>query len=328
MNTKILPIALIALGFSVGAAAQTKERSAAPERKKKEESITIRKKSGSNEKTTIVIDGDNITVNGKPIDELKEGDVEVLRNNDFGPMFKLREFMPEGGMKMFGEGFPFGTNKAVLGVGSAKDEKGARVRSVEKESAAEKAGLKQDDIITKVGDSKIGNSEELYDAIGKYEPGDKVTITYLREGKEAQATATLGENRSKPKVFSFNGDDFRKNFNEDFHFKMPAPGQPEWNDDFSFKRKPRLGMSIQDQADGKGVKVIDVDEDAAAEKAGLKKDDVITAVDGKTINSVDELKNSIKDTKEGDSIKLTYQRAGKTQVTTISFPKRLKTAEL
>lgn len=327
MNKKILSLAMLALGITTGAVAQSKEKAPAPQKQKKEESITIRKKSGSNEKTTIVIDGDNITVNGKPLDELKDPDVEVLRNSrDMAPMIRFRDFMPEGGMKMFGEGFPFGGNKAVLGVGSAKDEKGAKIKTVEKESAAEKAGLKQDDIITKVGDTKIEGSDDLYDAIGKYEPQDKVNITYLRDGKEAQTTATLGESKTKPRVFSFNGDDFKKNFDEDLHFKMPA--HPDWNNDFSYNRKPRLGMSVQDQADGKGVKVIDVDEDAAAEKAGLKKDDVITEINGKAVNSVDQLKSSVKELKEGDNVKVTYQRAGKTQSATISFPKKLKTAEL
>jgi serine protease Do len=328
MNSKIMLPAILAFGITTGAVAQSKEKTPDPEKKKKEESITIRKKSGSDEKTTIVIDGDNITVNGKPLKDLKDSDVQVFRNNDLAPMLKFKQFMPEGGMKMFGEGFPFGGNKAVLGVGSAKDEKGAKVKTVEKESAAEKAGLKQDDIITKVGDNKIEGSDDLYDAIGKYEPGDKVNITYLRDGKEAQTSVTLGENKSKPRVFTFNGDDFKKNFNENFHFKLPAPGHSDWNDDFSFSRKPRLGMSIQDQADGKGVKVIDVDEDAAADKAGLKKDDVITAIDGKNVNSVDELKSSIRQLKEGDNLEVTYQRAGKTQTATISFPKKLKTAEL
>jgi len=327
MNSKTLPLILLALGITAGAMAQSKDKTPAPSKKNEEKSITIRKKGDSKEKMTIVVDGDNITVNGKPLEELKDSDIDIsLNHNDMAPLFKLREFMPEGGMKMFGEGFPFGGNKAVLGVGSTKDEKGAKIKSIEKESAAEKAGLKQDDIITKVGDTKIEGSDDLYDAIGKHEPEDKVTITYLRDGKESQTTATLGESKTRKRAFTFNGDDFKRNFDQDFQFKMPA--HPEWNEDFNYKRKPRLGMSIQDQADGKGVKVIDVDEDAAAEKAGLKKDDVITEIDGKAVNSVDALKSSIRELKEGDSLKVTYQRAGKTQSAVISFPRKLKTAEL
>ena len=333
MNRHILPLLVLALGISAGAAAQTKEKAPSKERSK-EESFTIRKKGDSKEKTTIVIDGDNITVNGKPLSELKDSDVEVLRNKSFAPMMRMRADMaPMGGMKMFGEGFPFSNNKAVLGVTSEKDAKGARIRSVEKESAAEKAGLKEGDIITKVGDSKIENSDDLYEAIGTHDPEEKVTITYLRDDKEAQATATLGKGRSGTRSFSFNSDDFKdfeKDFKQNFdlkEFRMPPGGS--WDGEGPvYTRKPRLGLGIQDLSDGKGVKVIDVDDASAAEKAGMKKDDLITEVDGKVVNSVDAFKNHIRELKEGDSIKLTYQRSGKTQTTTISFPKKLKTAEL
>jgi serine protease Do len=325
MYKKLIPAALLAFCITAGAEAQTKEKADKPAKKEKEESITIRKKGDAKEKTTIVIDGDDITVNGKPLSELKDGDVEVFRNRITGPnarvFGKIAPF--NGGVKMFGEGFPFG-NKAVLGVSSKKDDKGARVVSVEKESAAEKAGLKADDIITKVGDTKIENSDDLYDAIGKLNPDDKVSITYLRDGKEATASATLGKNTSgNARVFNFNGDDLGRSFN----FKMPDIRGFDGMD-WSSLRKPRLGMTIQDLSEGKGVKVTDVDDASAAEKAGLKKDDVITEINGKAVSSVDELKSSIRDLKEGDSVKVTYQRDGKSQSATISFPKKLKMAEL
>ena len=67
MNTKIVPASLLALCITIGANAQTKEKTPSP----KQESITIRKKTDSKEKVTIVIDGDNITVNGKPVEDMK-----------------------------------------------------------------------------------------------------------------------------------------------------------------------------------------------------------------------------------------------------------------
>ncbi len=319
MHNKFLPVVLLAIGISAGASAQTKEKI---ERKEKKETVTIRKDKDSKEKTTIVIDGDNITVNGKPLSELKDSEIEVFRG-DIAPFNRFKSFGPQGGVKMFGDEFPFNENRAFLGVGSSKDQKGAKINTIEEESGAEKAGLKKDDIITKVGDTKITNSEDLYDAISKYKPEEKITITYLRDGKEAQATATLGKSNMRMKSFSFDGDDFNKSFN----FKMPAmPGFEGM--DFSSLRKPRLGLEIQDVENGKGVKVLDVDDESAAEKAGLKKDDVITDIDGKAVNSVDELRAIAKELKEGTSLKVTYVRAGKTGTATISFPKKLKTAEL
>lgn len=59
-------------------------------------------------------------------------------------------------------------------------------------SPAEKAGLKDGDIITKINSKTVGKDGSLSSILGEYRPGDKVTITYLRDGKEQTATVTLG----------------------------------------------------------------------------------------------------------------------------------------
>lgn len=324
MHTRILPLLLLVTGCVSLSMAQTKEKP----KVHKDQSITIRKKGDSKEKMTIVVDGDNITVNGKPLEELKDTDVEILRNSDpiRGLLPKIKgRLAPLGSLKMMGEDFPFAGNRAFLGVVTEKNEKGARITSVEKESAAEKTGLTKNDIITQVGDKKIESSEDLYDAVGQYKPGEQVTISYLRDGKPATTTATLGKNRSaEMRVFNLDGDN-------NFHFEMPEMPRMDgrnFNFNFNDNRKPRLGIGIQDLAEGKGVKILDVEEDTPAAKAGLQKDDVITDINGTAVNSVDELKTKVKELKEGDSAKLTYQRGGKTQTAEIRFPKKLKTAEL
>ena len=68
-----------------------------------------------------------------------------------------------------------------------------------------------------------------------------------------------------------------------------------------------------------GVYVQTIDDFSAAEKAGLKIGDVITAIDGTTIKTMDEL-NEIKNKKEiGDTIKLTIYRDGKTKEITLTL---------
>src|SRR5262245_2901453 len=44
-----------------------------------DQSITIRKKGPTKEKVTVVIDGDNITVNGKPVDDFKSDDIDIIK---------------------------------------------------------------------------------------------------------------------------------------------------------------------------------------------------------------------------------------------------------
>lgn len=59
-------------------------------------------------------------------------------------------------------------------------------------SPADKAGLKNEDIITKVNNEALGTAGSLSSVLGAYKPGDKVTLTYLRDGNERTTTVTLG----------------------------------------------------------------------------------------------------------------------------------------
>src|SRR5437867_2833017 len=73
---------------------------------KKDEDIIIRKKGDSKEKLTIVIDGDKVTINGKPVDEYKSDDVDIIHGDDEFGLRGLRGLTaPGGGMQMFGDDF-------------------------------------------------------------------------------------------------------------------------------------------------------------------------------------------------------------------------------
>lgn len=59
-------------------------------------------------------------------------------------------------------------------------------------SPAEKAGIKENDILIKINDETIGKQGSLSSILGEYRPGDEVTVTYLRDGKEQTTRVTLG----------------------------------------------------------------------------------------------------------------------------------------
>lgn len=65
-----------------------------------------------------------------------------------------------------------------------KDIKGVYVNKVNDGSAADAAGMKNGDIITKVGDIEVNSSSELQEQVSRFHPGDKLSITLLRSGKE------------------------------------------------------------------------------------------------------------------------------------------------
>jgi len=334
MYKKLLAASLLTLALS-GAAFAQKKSDDKKSKKDKDESIIIRKNSDSKEKLTIVVDGDKVTVNGKPVEDLKDEDIEVIKAGADNVSvtvrpraWALRPPLPPGapgGAKFF-EGDVIVNNKAFLGVGTSKDDKGAKITSVTKESAAEKSGLQKDDIITKVGDTKIEDADDLHTVIGKYNPEDKIKITYLRDGKEATTEATLQKNKSVNRHYNFNWSS-----DSDMDFEVPpVPDMPETPriSAYGWSRKPKVGLQVQDLEEGKGVKVLDVDSESPAAKAGLKENDIITELDGKELSNLDELKGKMRDLKEGDSFRVTYKRDGATQTTEVKLPKKLKKADL
>jgi putative serine protease PepD len=73
---------------------------------------------------------------------------------------------------------------------------GAELQDVTDGGAADKAGLKEGDVITKVDDQVIDGSESLVATIRGHRPGDTVSLTYVRDGKTGTTTATLGSDAS------------------------------------------------------------------------------------------------------------------------------------
>ena len=71
-----------------------------------------------------------------------------------------------------------------------------------------------------------------------------------------------------------------------------------------------------------------MDEDGNAAKAGIKEDDVITEVDGKAVNSADEIAKLIKESKDKVSVKIKLLRKGKIETVEVKIPRKLKTADL
>ncbi len=98
-----------------------------------------------------------------------------------------------------------GKGRGFLGVtiasGSDEDE-GVTIQSVTKDSAAERAGLEANDVIVSIdGEAVEGEVSRTTALIGAKKPGDEVDIVVLRDGREMEVTAVLGE-RSGNFVFN------------------------------------------------------------------------------------------------------------------------------
>ncbi|MEV3853491.1 trypsin-like peptidase domain-containing protein [Streptomyces sp. NPDC050095] len=70
---------------------------------------------------------------------------------------------------------------------------GVAVVSVTDGGGADKAGIEDGDIITGFGDTEVTTMQSLSEALAEKKPGDKVAVTYTRDGSKKEAEVTLGE---------------------------------------------------------------------------------------------------------------------------------------
>lgn len=162
------------------------------------------------------------------------------------------------------------TSAEALGL---KNVTGALVQSVNPGSAAERAGLEINDIITAVNGDKVDSAAELRNTIGLLRSGDNITITALREGQVETFRATLDELGSGRVA---NAAEIR-------------PGL--------------AGASFADADDNAGVIVTNVIGNSPAAVAdgsgGLQARDLITHVNRQSISSVDDLRREVADAGSG-----------------------------
>lgn len=320
--------------------------------KKETQEIIIRQNGDKEIKMKVEIDGDKITINGKPMSEYKDKDITINKRKmiitDGGDNMMSFNFGDGRDWEAWGENFgkQFGQNwnseenskTAFLGVSTEKESDGAKIMEVTKGSAAEKAGLKKGDIITKIDEDKIAGPDELSDIIGFKKPEDVVKVTYKREGKSNTVKATLGK-RKQSRSYSFSSP------NGGFHsFSFPsppaaiAPNMEGFNAEdmedlrdrafMAFPSRKKIGLKIQDTEEGNGVKVINVEDSSASATAGIKKDDIITEINGKKIENTDDAREELVPDEDKKLYKIKINRGGSEMNFDVKIPRKLKTANL
>ena len=309
--------------------------------------LIIRQKGDKDSKVTIEIRNGDYYINGEPLEKFNDQNLEIEKRNmdEEGPMVRAfvspfrdnlwnqervqreidRALSMQDMQRKSREMYRYKSNAAFLGVSSRKAETGgATVLEVTKSSPAEKAGLKKGDVIIKLNEDKIESPDNLFETVHNLKPGDKVKVTFKRDGKEQTVSATLDKSavmdRSKmePEVFDYK-----------YEYKMPdMPNLPGMESPLWGPMPPKIGIKAQDSEEGKGVTVLEVTEGSAAEKAGLKKGDIITSLDGNEVNSANELIQRVRDVREKPVMKVKILRDGKQQDLEIKIPRKLRTAEL
>jgi serine protease Do len=144
---------------------------------------------------------------------------------------------------------------------------GALVATVVPNSAAAKAGLKAGDVITKINGEPIEESGQLSARVGMARPGDKVTLEVWRDKQSQQVVATLGASGDKEDVAQAG----------------------EASDG------PKLGLALrplnrQERGEVGANGLVVENSGGAAAKAGVEPGDVVLALNGKPVASLDDVK--------------------------------------
>ncbi|MDE3057155.1 MAG: PDZ domain-containing protein [Bacteroidota bacterium] len=134
-------------------------------------------------------------------------------------------------------------NKQLAGYFGAPDDKGVLIEKVEKESPAEKAGMKAGDVMTHIQDERIQNVADVVQALDGSASGKTITVTVIRRGEKKTFTLTLPEefeNSYFPPDFEH---DFRFPQMKGFHLQLP---RLEVLDRMDFDLQEKLKPAIED----------------------------------------------------------------------------------
>ena len=175
-----------------------------------------------------------------------------------------------------------------------KVDGGVLVDEVISESPAEKAGLKDGDIIVKMNGQKVESERDIRKLLGDLDTAKPIPLDILRDGKTLQLNVTP-EKREHTLLGNFGGNYIGVDLQE-----MDAD----------------LARYFQASPDS-GILVARVEPDSPAEKGGLKSGDVITELNGQKIKTQKDLRKGLDDVKEGENASLTILRQGKSQKITV-----------
>ncbi len=184
-----------------------------------------------------------------------------------------------------------------------KTEYGAIVNEIVDDSPADKAGLKEDDIIIAFGGEKVMSDKDLLDLVRDRAPGDEVDIVVMRDNEKVVLASVLGDR--KESRWSY------------FRDSSPRISKHKyaWTDDN--REQAYIGVMLLDisddlaayfGADEGGVLINEVQEDSPAEKAGIRAGDVIVAVNDREVGDAGDVQKAVRRLEEGEVAKIALLR--------------------
>jgi serine protease Do len=171
------------------------------------------------------------------------------------------------------------TGELAQGLGLSKAE-GALVSNVTPGGAADKAGIKRGDVILSYQGRPVIDTNSFRNEIAATKPGTTIALQVMRDGKTSEVKATLAENAAaKKNVRGDSGDD-----DEEAAGKYGMTVEPI---------TPEVARQLKLERDAKGVVITNVNPSGAAASAGLREGDVIQQVNGKSVDSPDDVRDAL-----------------------------------
>jgi serine protease Do len=172
--------------------------------------------------------------------------------------------------------------------------RGVIVSGMESGGPADRAGIKQGDVITAIDGKPVEDSNSLRNQIASTQPGTEITLTVRRDGSEQPIRVKLEElSVEASQAGSNRGEGSGSN---GLYGVSVSPLNPE--------TARRLGLPD----DTRGMVVTGVEPISPAADAGLQPGDVITQVNRQPVSSVAELRSALAQTKERPALLLIYRR--------------------
>ncbi|HEF4376902.1 TPA: serine protease HtrA [Campylobacter jejuni] len=169
-----------------------------------------------------------------------------------------------------------------------KNQEGALITDVQKGSSADEAGLKRGDLVTKVNDKVIKSPIDLKNYIGTLEIGQKISLSYERDGENKQASFILKGEKENPKGV-----------------------QSDLIDGLSLRNlDPRLKDRLQIPKDVNGVLVDSVKEKSKGKNSGFQEGDIIIGVGQSEIKNLKDLEQALKQVNKKEFTKVWVYRNG------------------
>jgi len=166
--------------------------------------------------------------------------------------------------------------------GLKKQTQGVVIAKVQPGGAADKAGLKEGDVVTAVDGKTVTRGAQLRNRVGMQRIGDSVKLTLLRGGDEQDIKVTITK-MDEETVAKASGAT-----------KSPL--------------KKLQGAELQDTPDGQGVVIASIEPGSPAAQSGLRRGDVIVAANRQRVHNIGELNKA--SSQQDDHLLLQILRAG------------------